>query len=368
MNTLEILKTVDFTVYKKVLRGINYPGIINKIGNKSSLNLVRCANTYVVCSGENKDKTEQNCNTIDLRAYGYHSYEDFELSFKLDNKLKVHQAIVIPNSVYPLCEDISLPDPPDEKEKIFLDFFADEFERIKIRAEHALHSAYSSKKIQTFACCNLQLLRKLLHDSQIAFNKMCSDNQVRYNQCDLYIMYILNLFIIRAIVFYTDFFKPYLTEDPLDEQSLRTAFQNEMPHKPKYPWLFIHHPIIYEIITDYNCTSQTLEDIPVYLKSSVPEKFDITDDLLKELLELIELKGCIQLNCNKNVFLAEIFKMLYEKKYDGKGMVSTEKNKLIKLLSFIITDDEGNPLNPATIKTVIKPSSIKKRPGIPYRD
>ena len=45
-------------------------------------------------------------------------------------------------------------------------------------------------------------------------------------------------------------------------------------------------------------------------------------------------------------------------------MTSAEKNKLVKLLSFAVLDDEGNHLNPSTVITDLKSANVKKRPGM----
>ncbi len=356
MKTIDFPQTVDFTIYKQVNRGSYNPVTISKQNSKSALCLVRSANTCVVCSAADKETAEKYINAYDLIAFGYLSSNDIEITYTHNDKLKIYQAVITPRTIYSLNDDISLPDPFNDKGKIFLDFFTDEFERIKIRAEHFVYSGFSNKKISSFACRNLQILRKLFHDSQMTFNKMCPGNQ-----SDLYIIYILNLFIIRCIVFYTQFFEPYLNKEPLDEQSLRNSFHKEMPRKPKYPWLFVHHPILYEDLDVDSIPSQVLDKNPVYQKPILTE---IPDDLLKEALDLISLKGFIQLNCKKNVFLAEMFKMAYEKDSNGKSIFTAERKKLLKLLSFIVTDEEGNLLNPNTISSVIKPSNIKKRPGI----
>ena len=364
MHSIEILKTVDFTVYKQIIRGVYSPVNISKQNSKSALCLVRSANTYIVCSYVSKEEAEKHINASDLKAFGYLSSNDIEISYTINDKLKMHQAIIKPRIIYPLSDDIALPDSINDKGKIYLDFITDEFERIKIRAEQFVYGGFSNKKISSFACRNLQILRKLFHDSSITFNKMCSCCSNLSNQSDLYIIYILNLFIIRCIVFYTEFFEPYLNMVPLVEQSLRNAFHNSIPCLPNYPWLFIHHPIIYEALADSSNIAQTSKANPVYQKTSLSEKLDIPDELLNEALEIFQLKGCIQLNCKKNVFLAEMFKMAYEKDSNGKSIFTAERKKLLKLLSFIVTDDEGNLLNPNTISSVIKPSNIKKRPGI----
>jgi hypothetical protein len=364
MHTIEALKTFSFTVYKQVIRGQISPVTFNKQNSKTTLNLVRSANNQIIYSAVSREEVEQFVTSSDFTIYGYHSPEDFEITYNRLPKSNLHQAVITPKRIYPLCEDISLPDPPDEKSKTFFDFIADEFERIKIRAEQIMHTGLSNKKISQFACRKLQMLRKLSHDARLTFNKMCSNNNSGLIQSDLYIIYVLNLFIIRSIVFYTQFFEPYLNKEPLDEQSLRDTFHNKMPRKPKYSWIFIHRPLLYEDLPESDCSSQAFETNPAYHQPTSNEKNNIPSELLNEAIELLQMKGFMQLNCNINVFLNEIFKMYYDKDSDGLTIFSAERKKLVKLLSYIVADNEGKLLNPHTISSVIKPSNIKKRPGI----
>ncbi|MGD0711223.1 MAG: hypothetical protein ABR968_08560 [Bacteroidales bacterium] len=361
MQKLETNKTSDFTVFRQVLRGIFNPLTVSKSTYRSAFSLVRSANTNIVCSAPTKEEALNSISSSDLTLLGYYSNSDMDISFSQDTGLKTYQAVIKPKVVYSLNEDISLPDPPDERANYYLDFFADELERIKIRAEKNLVVAPSEKKVRSYSYCNYQLLDKLFHESRIYFNTLSTKSNSKVNPSDLYIIYILNLFIIRSLVFYYKFFKPYLDIKPISEESLRLTFQKEIPRILKYPWLFIQRPPLYEVLND--SPTQACEVNPSYQKAPSSEKPEIPDTLLKEALEMIQLKGCIKLNCNKNKFLAEIYKMRYDKDPDGKTIFSAERKKLLQLLSFIVTDEEGNPLNPSTINTVTKPSNIKKRPG-----
>lgn len=364
MHAFEANRIADFAVYRQVVRGAYNPVTVTKPFIKSALSLVRSANTCVVCSAANKTDAERYISSANLTSYGYHSTDDLELSYVFNDKLNVYNAVVLPRIVYPLCEDISLPDPPGEKAGIFLKFIADQFERVKIRSEHMMDSGSPVFVLRSYACRNLQILRKLFHESRIAFYKHSSSTSAIVKQDDLYIFYILNLFIIRCIVFHTKFFSPYLKEDPPSESDLRNTLKNELPRVLTFPWLFLQHPPIYEVMGDNYRTSPVNETNPTYASQNAVDKPEIPEGLINEAMEMLQLKGCIRLNCKRNVFLAEIFKLLYEKKVDGNELFSAEKGKLVKLLSFAVLDDEGNHLNPKTVNTDLKPANVKKRPGV----
>ncbi len=364
MQAFEVPKTNDYAVYRQVVRGAYNPVTVTKPVFKSALSLVRSANTCVVCSAADKNEAERFVSSADLTSYGYHSTDDLELSYVFNDKLNVYNAVLMPRIIYPLSEDIALPDPPGEKARIFSIFLADQLERVKIRAEHVMDSASPELDIRPYACRNLQLLRKLFHESRIAFYMHSSSTSTVVKQDDLYIFYILNLFIIRCLVFHTKFFSPYLNEAPPSETDLRNVLNKELPRVLTYPWLFLQHPPIYEVLGEYYGSSKVKEINPSYQTQNPADTPEIPEEVIKEAMKILQLKGCVRLNCNRNIFLAEIFKLLYEKKVDGKDLFSVEKNKLVKLLSFAVLDDEGNHLNPKTVNTDLKPSNVKKRPGI----
>ena len=363
MHAFEVNRITDFAVYKQVVRGAYNPVTVMKPVFKSALSLVRSANTCVVCSAADKNEVERFISSADLTSYGYHSTDDIELSYVFNDKLNVYNAVLMPRIVYPLSEDIALPDPPSEKARIFLNFIADQFERVKIRAEHMMDSASPVVDIRPYACRNLQLLRKLFHESRIAFYMHSSSTSNTIKQDDLYIFYILNLFIIRCLVFHTKFFAPFLNEAPPSETDLRNALKNELPRVLKFPWLFLQHPPIYEVLAEYNRSFQVNEINPAYKSQNPAEKPEIPEELITEALDFLQLKGCIKLNCNINVFLNEIFKMRTEKKFDGLPMITAEKKNLMKLFSFCTIDEDDLPLSQGTINSVLKPSNILKRPG-----
>jgi len=99
---------------------------------------------------------------------------------------------------------------------------------------------------------------------------------------------------------------------------MRNNLLDEMPRMLKYPWLFVHQPPLYEVLSDYANASQSSEINPVYKKSGTSARHDIPDELFNEALELLQLKGCIKLHCPSNAFITEFYKMIYERKVEGK--------------------------------------------------
>ena len=362
MVSFEVLKAVDFVVFKQVVKGALNPVFVSKIVAKSTLNLIRAANTCVVCSAQTKDEVFNSVTKLDLTHFGYHSHNDVEISFSFNTEQKLHQAIISPRVIYPLTEGISLPEPPDDKTKFYLDFFADEFERIKIRAEKILATTSTKKETSFIASRNLQLLRKLNHDSRVHFNYLCSRTNLQVSSSDLFIIYVLNLFIIRCIVFYSKFFKPFLSEKTISEDGLRTAFKKKIPWILKHPWLFVEHPLLYEIMTDSKICSSGCEINPEFQKPNSLNSLKIPEPLLKEILEIVHLKNSIKLNGNTNVIVDAFFQMQNKNIENGLPYMDSNSAAISKLLSFFVIDKNNEPLNPNSVCTMLKPSNFKKRP------
>jgi hypothetical protein len=363
MQNILFNKTIDFIVYNQVIKGQFNPTKASKTVSKSALQLVTAANTCIVYSASTKKEANSFLDSFDLTSLGYKSGADLEILNTNDSDPEIFRVIIKPQSIYSLSEDLSLPDPPEEKSKKYLDFFIDEFERIKIRAEKNMHTALSKDDIQFYAFRNLQLLHKLNDDSRNLFNLMYSSSGYQFQQSDIFILYILNLFIIRCIIFYGKLFKPFLNENLPYESELRKKFHDQIPHIYKYPWILFQPPPVNEKFNNHNSQSQLNNFTQEYQKVSLSEESEIHDNLIKEASEIYDLKGSIQLNCKSNVFLAEIFKMIHDNRYNGNSMISVEHKKLIKLISYYAKDIEGNLLNPSTVNSVIKPSNSKKRPG-----
>src|SRR3989339_1473596 len=362
MVSFEVLSAVDFVIFKQVVRGAFNPVFATKIALKSALNLVRTANTHVVCSAQTKEEILNSVTKLDLTHFGYHTANDIEISYTFNTEQKLHQAIIKPRIIYPLSEDISLPEPLDYKTKSYLNFFADEFERIKIRAEKILASTSTQKETAFIASRNLQLLRKLNHDSQVHFNYICSRSDLQATSSDLFIIYVLNLFIIRSIVFYSKFFKPFLNEKTTSEDVLRLTFKKKIPWILKHHWLFIEHPLLYEIITENNVCSPSCEINPEYQKLNSLNTLKIPEPLLKEVLGIIQFKNSIKLNGNTNILADAFYQMLNKNIENGLPYMDSNSAAISKLLSFFVIDKNNEPLNPNSVCTMLKPSNFKKRP------
>ncbi|HBX53266.1 MAG: hypothetical protein A2275_07170 [Bacteroidetes bacterium RIFOXYA12_FULL_35_11] len=362
MPSFEVHKTVNFSVFSQFVRGSFLPVSLADKNIKSSLQLVRSANTHIIISESTKEEVSRKISLIDLTDYGYYSTSDIDLKFIYNSETNSHQAVICPLKVYQLYEEMLLPSPADDRERFFLDFFADEFERVKIRAEKMLAAASNKEIIQINALRNIQFARKLFHDSRLLYRSISSKNSDVVHQSDIYIIYILNLFIIRAIIFYSEFFKPFLDEPLLSEEELLLELHQETPSLLKHPLLYKQRPLLYEFLNTCMAGTVVNDVIAPYTQKQSKESIPVAESIPPEIKILQQLKGKFQLNCNSNIFLDVIFQFIRKQAENGSPWLNCDYSELTALLNYFFTDKDGNPLNPSSIRTVLKPSNFKKRP------
>jgi hypothetical protein len=69
-----------------------------------------------------------------------------------------------------------------------------------------------------------------------------------------------------------------------------------------------------------------------------------------------------QINTNLNQFVDIFFQLMHEKKINGKPYLDASPNELCDLIATYFKDKEGRDISVDTIKTILKPSRIEKRP------
>jgi hypothetical protein len=73
-------------------------------------------------------------------------------------------------------------------------------------------------------------------------------------------------------------------------------------------------------------------------------------------------KNKFKINTNLNQFVDIFFQLMHEKKVDGKPYLEASPNELADMITTWFKDKEGKEISIETIKTILKPSRIEKRP------
>lgn len=69
-----------------------------------------------------------------------------------------------------------------------------------------------------------------------------------------------------------------------------------------------------------------------------------------------------KINCNLNQFVDIFYQLLNEKQANGKTLLETDNATIAEILSTNFLDKDGNEISSETVRTILKPSRIEKRP------
>ncbi|MBU0487064.1 MAG: hypothetical protein KKD31_03835, partial [Bacteroidetes bacterium] len=115
-------------------------------------------------------------------------------------------------------ENIQIPYYPSLKAETFTALICDEFERIKIKADCVLERTDSIDQLRLYATKNITRAKKLHHDAQILLSKLQKDKKTEA----VFIVFILDLFIIQTICYFQKHFKSYLPKPHESEHKLKS--------------------------------------------------------------------------------------------------------------------------------------------------
>lgn len=364
MPNFEANKAEDFLVYDQILNGAYFPANIPKSHIKSSLHLVRYANTQTLYTESSKEEAHRIIAKTDFKFFGYSNSSDAEITYVQDATGKLYNVLIKPKRIYGLSEDILLPVPLDEKTKIYTDLLADDFKRMKIRAIKCVSAFKTEQEIILFGKKQLQNLELHFHNGRFFFNALCTHNSKSVSHSDLYIIYVTNLFIIRALVFYSKYLNPFLNNTPKSEIKLREKLNKSIPPILKHPWLYDHRPSLLTVYTDFYGESPTFDSNAEY-SFNLPQQNNaaqISSDT--EFNQLQQFKHSIKTNCSSKVFVDIFYQLLEEQKIKGEPIIECDSAALSSVLSYFFANKNGEPYNNEYTRALLKPSNFIKRPKL----
>lgn len=369
----DLLHTIRLNIFNEIANGRLRPFLPENSKISKIKHLVRDENTHTVLKSVDKKNVDRLLDEMDLTIYGYRSMEDISINIETNADGKIADVTIRPRKPYDLNDYIDIPPAPDQKSVFFLNLMADEFERIKIRSNKVLESTDSLEKLSLYANKHIQKSKQIAHDARIAFSKIQDKGAFITDNSDVYILFVLNLFLIRLIVYYRKFFKPFVVPVNESEEDLRLEFYRSLaPHK-KYPYIFRGMP-------GANCSFPIAEDsdIPEYGKKcqpvfsgfdsastpfvnsgstpSCPENKYSSDNGINT--KPSKLQWCGQINVLVDIF----YQLLYEVKEDGKPILKASSDDVANHLLNNFCDKNGSDLSKSTIKTMLQPGRSDKRP------
>jgi len=129
--------------------------------------------------------------------------------------------------------DIDIPPPPDLKAEYFLDLIENEFEKIMRAAKKFINTSNEKEEISFYANQNIQIAKRIAADAHNLSKQLKSNEHDSFENSNTYIMYILKLFLKRAILNFQGLLEPFLGCTLWTEDEIRTQLYEQMPAQPR---------------------------------------------------------------------------------------------------------------------------------------
>lgn len=345
---------IHIGVYCEIVQGKYFPEI-PRFSNRLVLeNLVLEAQTTTVAVISAGDNPNAYLGSIDLLAFGYKNKDDYltEVVKRPDGKLEIQ---IRPVKIYELHERIKIPLFGSIKSKYYCELICDEFERIKIRAGWMLEYCNDRDLVCAYALKHIQKAKQLFAESKRALNEI-QETMVAEN---IYILIILNIFIVRTILFYQHLFRPYINAPEEKKEIMFFEILEEISFSK-----------IDKILKDY--LMRNLESLQ---KSFLGNTADPGISMLRSFINCGKTFSNnmktnenignvkyqpIKINGQINV-LVDIFTQLIDQQRTPDGpFLETSRENLEAFLVANFVDRNNKPLSSPTINTLLKTYRVDK--------
>jgi hypothetical protein len=178
--------------------------------------------------------------------------------------------------------------------------------------------------------------------------------------------------LIRLIVYYRKFFKPFVIPVNETEEELRLEFFHSLPVRKKYPYIFRYMPVPKN--EDYiahdtgNSADQkkSYPDFPHLYGASTPAELDCSDATIFDkkshpVNQEVQNFEKYPVNCQVNV-LVDHFLTLSTKSYmGGLPVFSMKPAQIADFIERNFIDKDRNDFSSSTLRTLLKPYRADKR-------
>ena len=313
---VEPYQRIDVKIFEEILRKKHCSNETPVKTKKALFELVQSLNEVIIkVDGLDIDKKKE-VKKINFKEHGFKNINDVNIEFSKDVFEIKNKITLKANTLYELEDHIELPEPIDEKGDLYLLFLADAFERLKIKAENILDITGDNKSIELYAKKNIQKARRIFYDSRIMLERTQSNG----NRTDIYIFYVLNIFIINVILYLQKMFSAFYKEEKETKEKLKYALYDS-----------IKLDVLMEPVVEYK-NEEKQDDI--YFKW----------------------------NGQINSFIAIFYDLANRTLPNNKILLEVDQNKLVEFMSKHVIDKKGKRFNENTIRTCLKESKFDKRP------
>jgi hypothetical protein len=359
-------------IYNEIINGHLRPFLPENSKLSKIKHLVREENTQTILRAVDKKKVRQLLDEMDLTIYGYRSMDDIILDIKVGPDGNIADVTIKPRKSYDLNDYIDIPPAPDQKSAFFLSLMADEFERIKIRSNKIMDNCDCDRKLSLYANKHIQKVKHIAHDARILYSKILDKEQFISDNSDIYILFVINLFLIRLIVYYRKFFKPFVSPVNESEEDLRLEFYHSLPPHKKYPYVFRHLPstdsniYIAHDSGDPGYQKKSYPDFPHVYNASTPAEHDNSSATFSEKKSHPVNQGVqdfekYPLNCQVNVIVDHLLTLSTKSYRGGRPVLNMKPAQIADFIERNFFDDDGNDISSSTLRTLLKPYRADKR-------
>lgn len=345
----KLFNRIHTRLFENIIKG-NFKPYSETYNNPKSLNNLfeEAQSLKLIFNTEILMKLKENIP--DMREFGFKSDDHFTYTINNENKQGKWYIILIPLKRYKCCEKLCISEYDSIKTKEYTLLICDEFERIKIKAIYVLEKLENKTQLYLYATKNITKAKKLHID---ALN-LISNLKVENKTDSIYILYVLDLFIIKTIIFFQETFKHFIDNICVSENELKIELSDTV---------FASHSGF--ITGNWNekkslpCTASISEDVISEIPTSNEKTF------FTESQTYLKHRWNGQINVLVDIFLqlTETFTI------DEMPVLSMDYTELHQFLLANFTDKKGNDLSDYTIKTLLKPNRHDKKihPDSPKR-
>ena len=358
----DISKINDLNIYDDLINGHLRPFLPENSKLCNIKNLVKEANTRTILKAIDKSNVNKLLDEMDLTIYGYRSINDINIDIVPASNGKIADVVIKPRKIYNFKDYIDIPPAPDQKSAQFLSLISDEFERIKIRSKKVLESTDCERKLSLYANKHIIKAKQIAYDARFLFSEIQNKGQFINDNPDVYILFVFNLFLIRLIIYYRKFFKPFVAPSSETEQNLRMEFFYSLPVHIKYPYLFnkFSSPSGSSFIANEN-------DNTVYFpKSSLPQSSDSNslDTVNKTANQNLSNSSFKKIPWNRgtNVLVDVLLSLSAKFQLKGQSPMTATNEQIQSLIINNFVDKNGNNFSEETINSYLKPAHSDKLP------
>lgn len=317
----EAHRCIDVNVFKRILSNEFFNNEL--IDRSDILALVQKISSVEIRFPGIEIDVKKETGRIKFQQFGFREKTDFKIEIKKDVFESETVITLVPIKVYDL-EDVvkKMPVPYCHKGKKLSLLLGDTFERLKVKSQNILQNSANDDQITHYAKKNIQVALRNCYEARMLLVKI----QKLGKRKPIFLAFMVNVFMINVLSYLFKMFSAY-HEDKKNEKDKQKA-------------------ALYDVI-DYNVIMEP--EVEYVSKKEIVENVMINDNYK------------VKWNGPVNKLLTAIYDLQHTMNEENDPMLEAEIKVLQEIISNVILDKKGNPINKLTVKTCLSESRDDKR-------